>query len=78
MIEKGSTSHDGLREGLIQILQRVSVKAPDPHPPKRDLAMHGADVEFGNERASIQLILVLEVMHHCTPAIDADERPEAA
>ena len=73
MLESGSTSHDGLREALIEILKRVSVKAPDPHMLKRDLVIHGAEVEFGNERASIQMILVLEVMHFCAPVIEADE-----
>ena len=73
MLEVRSTSHDGLREALIDILKRVSVKAPDPHMLKRDLVVHGAEVEFGNERASIQMILVLEVMHFCAPVIEADE-----
>jgi hypothetical protein len=34
--------------------------------------MHGREVDFGNERASIQLLLVLEVMHYCTPAARED------
>lgn len=74
MLEGGSTSHDGLREALLEILKWVSIKAPDPHMLKRDLVIHGAEVEFGNERASIQMILVLEVRHFCAPVIEADEQ----
>lgn len=48
-------------------------KDVDPHVPKRDVVMHGREIDFGNERASIQLLLVLEVMHFCDPAARDEE-----
>ena len=35
--------------------------------------MHGREIDFGNERASIQLLLVLEVVHFCDPAAREDD-----
>src|SRR5207244_4184661 len=55
-IEQTSRGRDAVQDALIEILKRVSIKAPDQHVPKRDRVMHGREIDFGNERASIQLI----------------------
>jgi hypothetical protein len=68
-IEQTSGGREAFTEALIDILKRVSMtKEVDPHVPRRDVVMHGREIDFGNERASIQLLLVLEVMHFCEPA----------
>jgi hypothetical protein len=75
VLEQTSHGREALYDGLIEILKRVSVKDPDPHVVKRDRVMHGREIDFGNERASIQLLLVLEVMHSCDP-LSADDAEE--
>jgi hypothetical protein len=74
-IEESSSAREALHDALIAIIERTSMKdpAPDPRLPKRDLVMHGRDVEFGNERATIQMVLILEVMHYCAPPPEPDE-----
>jgi hypothetical protein len=68
-IEQTSGGREAFNEALIDILKRVSMtKEVEPHVPKRDIVMHGREIDFGNERASIQLLLVLEVMHLCDSA----------
>ncbi len=79
VIEQTSQGRDAVHDSLIEIVERVSIKDPDEHVPKRDVVMHGREVNFGSERASIQLLLVLEVMHYCAPGVveDAEStRPE--
>jgi hypothetical protein len=79
VLEQTSHGRDALHDALIEILKRVSIKDPDPHVLKRDRVMHGREIDFGNERASIQLLLVLEVMHSCSPraAEEADQAQSA-
>lgn len=72
LIER-STFNDGLRDALIEILRRVSLKASDPHVPKRNEILHGNEIDFGNEQASIQLLLVLEVLHYCSEGVGEGE-----
>jgi len=68
-IEQTGRGREAINEALIDILKRVSItKEVDQHVPKRDTVMHGREIDFGNERASIQLLLVLEVMHFCDAA----------
>lgn len=78
-IEQTSRGRETFNEALIEILKRVSMtKDTDPYVPKRDVVMHGREIDFGNERASIQLLLVLEVMHLCDPSIREDLAVDAA
>lgn len=72
VLQQTSHGREALHDALIEILKRVSIKDPDPHVPKRDRVMHGREVDFGNERASIQLLLVFEVMHSCSPLSNED------
>ncbi len=78
-IVQTSQGRDKIHDSLIEIVKRVSIEDPDEHVPKRDVVMHGREVDFGSERASIQLLLVLEVMRYCAPGVveDAESaRPE--
>ncbi len=68
-IEQTNQNRDAIHDSLIEIVKRVSKKDPDEHVPKRDVVMHGREVDFGNEPASIQLLLVLEVMRYCAPGV---------
>lgn len=77
-IERTSRGREALHDALIEILKRASIKAPDLHVPKRDRVMHGRETDFGNERASIQILLVLEVMHFCEASVRDEETVNAA
>jgi hypothetical protein len=79
VLEQTSHGREALHDALVEILKRVSIKDPDPYVLKRDRVMHGREIDFGNERASIQLLLVLEVMHSCSPLSteDAEEAQPA-
>jgi hypothetical protein len=72
LIEQTTRGREALHDALIDILKRASLRVPDPYVPKRDSVIHGREVDFGNERASIQLLLVLEVMHYCAPKAVGD------
>ncbi len=78
-IKQTNQGRDAIHDPLIEIVKRISIKDSDEHVPKRDVVMHGREVDFGNERASIQMLLVLEVMHYCAPGVAEDAksaRPE--
>jgi hypothetical protein len=64
-LAQATGTSDPIQDALVEILRQVSMATPSEHLPKRDLVLHGRLIDFGNERASIQLMLVLEVMHHC-------------
>lgn len=77
-IERSTGATDPLQGALVEILLQVSLTMPDGALPNRHLVMHGRSVDYGNERASVQLMLVLEVMHHCAPlSIASAETPAA-
>lgn len=60
-------NNDPTQDALVEIVRQVSMATPSEYLPKRDLVLHGRAINYGNERASVQLMLVLEVMHHCAP-----------
>lgn len=61
----GDDRSESLVEALIHVLQTSASASDGKGIPRRHLVMHGRDVDFGSEVASIQLILVLEVLHFC-------------